>query len=88
LPRRSVRSGREPAHIGEALPADLAAGNPEGSPSDPVTTDPKGEARPDGTPSDNASRNTPALIEMWSLWRDDRTRVVANPPKGPDEVKG
>lgn len=43
LPHRSVRSGREPAHIGEALPAKLAAGNPEGSPSDPVTTDPKGE---------------------------------------------
>jgi hypothetical protein len=45
LPRRPVRGGREPAHIGEALPARVAAGNPEGSPSDPVTTDPKGEAR-------------------------------------------
>jgi hypothetical protein len=45
LPRRPVRGGREPAHIGEALPAKAAAGNPEGSPSDPVTTDPKGEAR-------------------------------------------
>lgn len=43
LPRRSARSGRVPAHIGEALPP-LAKGNPEGSPSDPVTTDPKGEA--------------------------------------------
>jgi hypothetical protein len=43
LPRRSARSGRVPAHIGEALPP-MAKGNPEGSPSDPVTTDPKGEA--------------------------------------------
>jgi LAGLIDADG endonuclease len=43
LPRRSARSGRVPAHIGEALPTSVA-GNPEGSPSDPVTTDPKGEA--------------------------------------------
>jgi hypothetical protein len=60
LPRRPVRDGREPAHIGEALPAAPAvAGNPEGSPSDPVTTDPKGEA---GRPS-AAIRNTPALVE-------------------------
>jgi hypothetical protein len=44
LPHRPARDGREPAHIGEALPAAAAAGNPEGSPSDPVTTDPKGEA--------------------------------------------
>jgi hypothetical protein len=47
LPRRSARSGRVPAHIGDALPTSVA-GNPEGSPrkfsSDPVTTDPKGEA--------------------------------------------
>jgi hypothetical protein len=43
LPRRFVRNGRVPAHIGEALPTSVA-GNPEGSPSDPVTTDPKGEA--------------------------------------------
>ena len=43
LPRRFVKSGRAPAHIGEALPTSVA-GNPEGSPSDPVTTDPKGEA--------------------------------------------
>ena len=57
MPRRPARGGREPAHIGEALPADLAAGNPEGSPSDPVTTDPKGEAR-----RDDAAGNTPALI--------------------------
>jgi hypothetical protein len=63
LPRRSARSGRVPAHIGEALPAEVAAGNPEGSPSDPVTTDPKGEAgRLWQTPRSSATCNTPALI--------------------------
>lgn len=36
-------SDNKPAHIGEALLL-LAKGNPEGSLSDPVTTDPKGEA--------------------------------------------
>jgi hypothetical protein len=56
LPRRPVRGGREPAHIGEALPVAVTAGNPEGSPSDPVTTDPKGEAD-----RDDAVCNTPAL---------------------------
>jgi hypothetical protein len=63
LPRRSVRSGREPAHIGEALPAQVAAGNPEGSPSDPVTTDPKGEAD-----RDDAICNTPALIKTRDIY--------------------
>ena len=58
MPRRPVRGGREPAHIGEALPASTAAGNPEGSPSDPVTTDPKGEADRAG-----AVGNTPALTD-------------------------
>ena len=58
-----MRSGREPAHIGEALPADLAAGNPEGSPSDPVTTDPKGEAG-----RDVAICNTPALIRDKGMY--------------------
>jgi hypothetical protein len=43
LPRRLVRGGREPAHIGETQLA-CPAGDPEGSPSDPLTTDPKGEA--------------------------------------------
>ena len=62
LPRRLVRGGREPAHIGEAL-LPLAVGNPEGSPSDPLTTDPKGEARRiPGKPGIYAGRNTPALI--------------------------
>jgi LAGLIDADG endonuclease len=62
LPRRSARSGRVPAHIGEALPL-FAKGNPEGSPSDPVTTDPKGEA--DGRAAwrqTSSICNTPALI--------------------------
>jgi hypothetical protein len=58
LPHHSARGGREPAHIGEALPAVTAAGNPEGSPSDPVTTDPKGEAD-----RYRAICNTPALID-------------------------
>ena len=62
MPRRSARSGRVPAHIGEALPP-LAKGNPEGSPSDPVTTDPKGEARRAAAQRhEYATRNTPALI--------------------------
>ena len=62
LPRRSARSGRVPAHIGEALPP-MAKGNPEGSPSDPVTTDPKGEAgRVVAKRQIRATCNTPALI--------------------------
>jgi hypothetical protein len=38
-------------------------GDPEGSPRDPLTTDPKGEARhtPE-SPEIHAARNTPALI--------------------------
>src|SRR3984893_15009918 len=64
LPRRLVRGGREPAHIGETLPAKVAAGNPEGSPSDPLTTDPKGEAHDasEKNPKIYVMRNTPALI--------------------------
>ena len=39
-----------------------AAGNPEGSPSDPVTTDPKGEVgSPAAAPQIYAAHNTPAL---------------------------
>jgi hypothetical protein len=57
-----VRDGREPAHIGETL-LPLAEGNPEGSPCDPLTTDPKGEAcRVPEIPEIRATRNTPALI--------------------------
>jgi LAGLIDADG DNA endonuclease family protein len=63
LPRRSARNGRVPAHIGEAFLAQ-PDGNPEGSPSDPVTTDPKGEARRGATFAQlDATGNTPALIE-------------------------
>jgi hypothetical protein len=69
LPRRLVRGGREPAHIGEALPATAAAGNPEGSPSDPVTTDPKGEARRGATAVPvNATCNTPALARDKGIY--------------------
>jgi LAGLIDADG endonuclease len=58
-----VRGDREPAHIGETLPAEVAAGNPEGSPSDPLTTDPKGEAcHASESPKIYVTRNTPALI--------------------------
>jgi hypothetical protein len=65
LPRRLARGDREPAHIGETL-LPSAVGNPEGSPSDPLTTDPKGEARraSDCDPKIHVSRNTPALIEV------------------------
>jgi LAGLIDADG endonuclease len=63
LPHRSAKSDREPAHIGEALPAKVAAGNPEGSPSDPVTTDPKGEADRKA-----AICNTPALIKTRDIY--------------------
>jgi hypothetical protein len=63
LPRRLVRGGREPAHIGETL-LPTAVGNPEGSPSDPLTTDPKGEAcHASESPKIRVMRNTPALIE-------------------------
>jgi hypothetical protein len=41
----------------------VAAGNPEGSPSDPLTTDPKGEAcHASESPKIYVTRNTPALI--------------------------
>ena len=62
LPRRSARVDSNPAHIGEAFLA-LPDGNPEGSPSDPVTTDPKGEARRAVTPG-----NTPALIKTRDVY--------------------
>jgi hypothetical protein len=69
LPHRLARGDREPAHIGEALTADEAAGNPEGSPSDPLTTDPKGEACCDpAKPEIRAARNTPALIKRQGTY--------------------
>jgi hypothetical protein len=76
LPRHSARSGRVPAHIGEALPP-LAKGNPEGSPSDPVTTDPKGEAgRAAASRQKDATCNTPALITTRAAYGD---RVPLDP---------
>jgi hypothetical protein len=63
LPRRLARGDREPAHIGETLLPKLAEGDPEGSPSDPLTTDPKGEAcHAPESPEIYVTRNTPALI--------------------------
>ena len=63
-----MRDGREPAHIGEAL-LHCAAGNPEGSPSDPLTTDPKGEARrAPVAPEIHATCNTPALIDRQGAY--------------------
>ncbi len=57
-----MRGDREPAHIGEAL-LPLAEGDPEGSPRDPLTTDPKGEACHVPESSEiYVTRNTPALI--------------------------
>jgi hypothetical protein len=69
LPRRVARRGREPAHIGETLPVRVTAGNPEGSPSDPLTTDPKGEAcHASEHPKIHVTRNTPALIERQDAY--------------------
>ena len=60
MPRRPARGGRVPAHIGEAL--SVTKGNPEGSPRDPLTTDPKGEAGGNAAERQiKATRNTPAL---------------------------
>jgi LAGLIDADG endonuclease len=69
LPRRSARADSKPAHIGEAFLA-LPDGDPEGSPSDPVTTDPKGEAWRRQAPC-----NTPALIKT----RDTYEAVTLDP---------
>jgi hypothetical protein len=47
----------------------VAAGNPEGSPRDPLTTDPKGEAcRAPDVPEIHAMRNTPALIDRQGAY--------------------
>jgi LAGLIDADG endonuclease len=76
LPRHLARGGRVPAHIGEALPP-LAKGNPEGSPSDPVTTDPKGEAgREAAQRLIDATCNTPALITTRAAYGE---RVPLDP---------
>jgi hypothetical protein len=64
LPRRSARSGSKSGSYRGSLPAASAAnGNPEGSPSDPVTTDPKGEARRNVAPG-----NTPALVKERDIY--------------------
>jgi LAGLIDADG DNA endonuclease family protein len=57
-----VRGGRRPAHIGEAFLAK-PDGDPEGSPSDPVTTDPKGEVA-----RREAGYNTPALVKKQGAY--------------------
>lgn len=76
LPRRSVRSGRVPAHIGETL-TPMAKGNPEGSLRDPLTTDPKGEAsRAAAQRQIYATRNTPALIKTRAAYGE---RVPLDP---------
>jgi hypothetical protein len=58
------------SYRGSLPAADAANGNPEGSPCDPVTTDPKGEARRIG-----AAGNTPALIKE----RDTYGAVALDP---------
>jgi hypothetical protein len=65
LPRRPARGGSKSGSYRGSLPVAYVAanGNPEGSPSDPVTTDPKGEARRIG-----AVGNTPALIKEWDTY--------------------
>src|SRR2546421_5530283 len=61
-----------PAHIGEAL-LPPAVGNPEGSPRDPVTTDPKGEVgRPAAQPQIYGAHNTPALTAVPSAYEGRR----------------
>ncbi len=76
MPRRSARSGRVPAHIGETL-LPSAVGNPEGSPSDPLTTDPKGEAHGfAAVPQIYTTRNTPALIKTRAVYGE---RVPLDP---------
>lgn len=76
LPRRSARSGRVPAHIGETLSPE-AMGNPEGSLRDPLTTDPKGEAsRAAAERRIYAARNTPALITTRAAYGE---RVPLDP---------
>jgi hypothetical protein len=71
LPRRPVRDDSKPGSYRGSLPVARAAnGNPEGSPSDPVTTDPKGEAR-----HIVVAGNTPALVKE----RDAYGAVALNP---------
>jgi hypothetical protein len=71
LPRRPARVDSTSGSYRGSLPVALATnGNPEGSPSDPVTTDPKGEARRTVAPG-----NTPALVKE----RDANGAVALDP---------
>ena len=64
MPRRPVRGDSKSGSYRGSLPAVFAVnGNPEGSPSDPVTTDPKGEARRALAPG-----NTPALVKERDIY--------------------
>ena len=64
MPRHPARGGSKSGSYRGSLPAIIVAnGNPEGSPSDPVTTDPKGEARRAG-----ALGNTPALVKERDVY--------------------
>ena len=68
LPSRPARGDVQPAHIGETL-LPVAEGNPEGSPRDPLTTDPKGEVgSPAAKPQIHGSHNTPALTVVPSAY--------------------
>jgi hypothetical protein len=68
LPCRSARGGEDRLISGKPA-RHPANGNPEGSPSDPVTTDPKGEARRLAVqPQLSATGNTPALTEGMSSY--------------------
>ena len=68
LPCRPARDDVQPAHIGETL-LRPAEGNPEGSPRDPLTTDPKGEVgRPAAKPQIYGAHNTPALTAVPSAY--------------------
>jgi hypothetical protein len=68
LPCRPARGGDWPAHIGETL-LPSAEGDPEGSPRDPLTTDPKGEVgSPAAKPQIYGAHNTPALTAVPSAY--------------------
>ena len=77
----------------------MAEGNPEGSPSDPLTTDPKGEAcHASESPKIYVMRNTPALIAVRGVYGMQLLLTNGRPRQGgwlqwellrpPDEVKG
>jgi hypothetical protein len=62
----------------------MTKGNPEGSPSDPLTTDPKGEAcHAPESPEIHVTRNTPALIATKDIY----AVVLLVLPGTPGDVK-